>query len=340
MAHNIYKKMVYSFNVPMWHNITEPSTTPMSAEEILNSRFEGAFSVGLRPITVTLNGEQVETGDFAIVREKSVAEPVEKVFGYCSDRYTPLQPREVAQSYDNNVCEPAETMAFLGEGEEMFISWKMPSFDVRVGDSVDMYGIIRTGFDTLKGARLFTSIYRPVCANTITLAENWAKRNSDGQGKGQIWKGKATNKKLIDELGYWMKHVQTRALNEASLLQSFFGTLSKTPIKNDAEAKEILFDAYPVIDDYSKSYPVELVDKKAKSIKEINDANEYIRDGIFTLFSGQGTEITPDYWGMLNSTTEFFCHYQPSKRPIAESVMFGSRQKNSMQMVKVLASRV
>lgn len=340
MSHNVYKKMVYSFQAPMWHALTEPSDVPMTAEGILDNKFMGGFNIALRPVTVRLNGEDVETGDFAIVREKSKSESNEVVFGYCSDRYKPLQPREVAQSYDNNVCEYAETMAFLSEGKEMFISWKMPSFEVRVGDDVDMYGIVRTGFDTLKGARLFTSIYRPVCANTINMAENWAKRNTDGNGKGQIWKGKATNKNLIDELGYWMKHIQGRAINEAMLLQSLFHCFAKTPIKNDAEAKDIILEAFPVVDDYSASFPVELVEKKAKSIKEINDTNEYIRDGIYTLFSGQGTKITPDYWGMLNSTTEFLCHYQPSKRPIAESVMFGSRQKNSMRMVRTLSGRL
>jgi hypothetical protein len=39
---------------------------------------------------------------------------------------------------------------------------------------------------------------------------------------------------------------------------------------------------------------------------------------------------------MMNATTEFFCHVYPSKRPIAESVMFGGRQKQMMQMVEVL----
>ena len=45
MAHNIHGKMVYSFEKPMWHNITEPSTTPMGAEEILDGRFGGGFDI-------------------------------------------------------------------------------------------------------------------------------------------------------------------------------------------------------------------------------------------------------------------------------------------------------
>lgn len=337
MSANIHGTMVYSFDKPMWHNITEPSNVPMGAEEILDNRFGGGFQIHLRPVTVTLNGEQVETGDFAIVRGVSPADPEERVFNYCTDRFHPLQPREVAQCFDANVIEPAETMAFLGRGEDMFISWRMPSFDVKVGDSVDMYGIVRTGFDTLNGTRLFTSIYRPVCANTIALAEGWAKRHADGAGRGEIWKGKGVNKNLLRDLGYWMAHVQGNAIREANMLQSLFKTFAGTPVKSEQHAQNLIEMAYPDNEDVSGYYPAQLRDEKAERIQNHNETQKEIRDGIYNLFSGAGTAITPDYWGMMNATTEYFCHVQPSKRPIAESVMFGGRQKNMMKMVKVLA---
>lgn len=339
MSDNIHGKMVYSFEKPMWHNITEPSLEPMGAEEILDKRFGGGFGIVLRPITVELNGEQVETGDFAIVRGESPYDRKEVVFGYCTDRYAPLQPRDIARSFDASVLQPAETMAFLGQGEEMFISWKMPSFEVLSGDELEFYGIVRSGFDTLKGTRLFSSIYRPVCANTIALAEGWAKKNTDGQGKGVIWKGKGVNKNLLRDLGYWMEHVQGNALKEADLLKNFFGKLVKTPIKNDAEAHEILFEAYPPVESVAQYYPKQLRERKEEVTAEYNASQNSIRDGIFELFSGKGTSITPDYYGMLNSTSEYFCHVMPSKRPIAESVMFGGRQKNTMRMVETLNAR-
>lgn len=337
MSANVHGKMVYSFEKPMWHNITEPSLTPMSAEEVYDTLFGGGFQIHLRPVTVTLNGMQVETGDFAIVRGTTPYDGTERVFGYCSDRFHPLQPREVAQCFDSNVCEPAETMAFLGQGEDMFISWKMPSIQVKVGDEVELFGIVRTGFDTLKGTRLFTSIYRPVCANTITLAEGWAKSHTDNNGKGNIWKGKAVNRNLLRDLGYWMEHVQGKALAEAQLLESFFGTLAQTPIRSQEEAENIVTTAYPNSFDVSEYYPRQLRADKEEKIADYNESQKEIRDGILNLFSGAGTAITPDYWGMLNSTSEYFCHVQPSKKPIAESVMFGNRQKNIMKMVKTLA---
>lgn len=337
MPANIHGKMVYSFEKPMWHNIVEPSQVPETAESILTNRFGGGYVIHLRPVTVELNAEQVETGDFAIVRGKTPFEDTERVFGYCTDRFHPLQPIEIAKSFDENVKEYAETMAFLGHGEDMFISWKMPSFDVKVGDGVEMYGIVRSGFDTLNGTRLFTSIYRPVCSNTITLAEGWAKQHSDGKGTGAIWRGKGVNKNLLRDLGYWMAHVQTNALREATALQSLFGRLAGIPIVHDSQAKDILKQAYPNAGNVAQYYPKELRTDKEQTTAEFNEKQEGIRDGIFELFSGAGTAITPDYWGMLNATSEYFCHVQPSKRPIAESVMFGGRAKNILQMVNVLS---
>lgn len=340
MSANIHGKMVYSFEKPMWHNITEPSLVPMSAEEILYKLFGGGFNIELRPVIVSLNGTLVETGHYAIVRTSSPYDQKEVVFDYCTERYHPLQPIEIARAFDANVREPAETMAFLGKGEEMFISWVMPKFEVVKDDVIELFGIIRTGFTTMRGATLFTSYYRPVCANTIALAEGWAKQNTDGHGKGMIWQGKAVNKNLLRDLGYWMEHVQGKAIREAELMKQFFGKLAQTPIKNDTEAWRILFKAYPNKDSVSEYYPVQLREDKEQKTVEYNTGQQEVREGIYSLFAGNGTAITPDYWGMLNSTSEYFCHIQPSKRPIAESVMFGPRSKHIGAMVETLVAKV
>lgn len=339
MAHEVLARMVYSYRKPMWHNLTVPSEVEHTAEEVLDLRFDGGHEIFLRTPTITLNGEAEALSDYyAIVRGPSVAEPNEEVLDFCTDMYHPLQPRDVAQSFDANVGEFAETMAFLSSGREMFISWEMPTIEVMAGDPVTMYGIIRIGFDTSKGANLFTSIYRPVCANTINMAQGWADKNK-GAGKGAIWKGKGTNTNLLEHLGYWMEHVQGNAKAEADTLNQFFGQLVKTPISSEVEAREILFEAFPPIQDTSGLFPTQLKDAKFKRVEAQNKAQEKIRDGIFSLFDGAGTAITPDGWGMFNAGTEYFNHYQPSKRPIAESVMFGGRQQNSMKLVSVLANR-
>lgn len=336
MAANIYEKMFYTFKEEAWHAIRKASQIAKSAVRIIKEDCFGAFMVENRPVTVTLNGVPTETGDFAIVRCASEADPNEVVFGYCSERYHPLQPIEVAELFDAHVCEPAETLAFLGKGEEMFISWVMPEFEV-VKEVIRMFGIVRAGFDTKHSVKLFTSAYRPICQNTVVWAEGWARAHTDkSANKGMIWTGKGVNRNLGRDLGYWMEHVQTKALIEADLVQSFFGRLAEKPIKNDEEAHSILNTAYPYSEKDASNFPWQLREAKQEVIVAFNQSQDEIRNGIYRLFAGAGTAITPDYWGMFNATSEYFCHYQPSKKPIAESLMFGARADNIMAMAETL----
>ena len=342
MAHNIMEdRMFYSQDKPAWHNLGTVSTVHSTAEEILARDFKGGFTVDNRPVTVTLNGVPTETGDYAIVRSMT-ADPssFEKVFGYCTNRYHPLQPLEICQTFDKNVNLFVETMAFLGDGNDMFISWNMPEFEVVKDDLIKLYGIVRTGFDTMKGTRLFTSTYRPVCQNTVNLAEGWAKQNTDGKGKGEIWSGKHTSENLLRDLGYWMEHVTQNAEREAGLIQSFFKKLADTPVKNDAEVHEILLNAYPPTAQLGEYYPAPLRADKESSIAEKSEKSAQIRDGIYNEFIGHAVGITPTLWGVLNATSSFYCHVLPSKKDISSSIMFGNRQKEIGAVVNVLKERV
>jgi len=338
MGHEIAQKCVYSRTIPMWHALVEPSTVDMSAQDIIVKKWNGGYTMRLEPVTMTLNGVPTLVNDSrGIVRSPFGEDKNDMVFAFVTEDYLPLQPLDVAKKFDECVKEPAETAAFLRDGREMFISWKMPDFEA-AKENLKLYGIVRCGFDTMNGASLMTSIYRPVCHNTVTFAQNWANANTDKKkGKGNLFKGKATNHNLLRDLGYWMEHVQENAKVEALMVQSFFNKLAETPIVSDAQVKDIIFEAFPSDYDDSIDFPRQLSTKRSEAIQEKNESLEKIRDGIYSLFAGAGTAITPDLWGVMNATTEYFGHYQPSKRPIAESVMFGARQANTMQMVKVLS---
>lgn len=335
MSANIHGKMIYSFQVPMWHNIAKPSTVPMTAEEVGEERFGGFFNIELRETSFDMNGEKVTDG-YAIVRTASPYDQKEIRIGTCTKRYHPLQPREVARAFDINVNAPVETMGFLGKGEQMFLTWKLPNIKV-MAESIQLYGTISTGFDTLNGTKLFSAIYRSVCANTLAMAEGWARKNTDGKGKGMIWSGKAVNENLLRDLGFWLSHVQAKAIHESNMLESLFGQLAEREIVHDSEAKDLLYKAFPDKDKVGDYYPSQLREEKDERIEASNKAQANIRDGIFALFAGEGTAITPNRWGLLNAGTEFFCHVLPSKKPIYESVMFGDRQAQSARLLKVLS---
>jgi hypothetical protein len=341
MSANIaFGKMVYSQSLPMWHGLGTVNDKEQTAEQTMNETFLGGFPIELRQYSYPLNGQTVEDGDCVIVRGACKYSPLEVKLGVCTSKFHPLQPAEVATCFDENVNRPVETMGFLGQGEDMFISWKMPSFEVKVGDELKLFGVVRTGFDTMHGPRLMTSIFRPVCQNTITMAERWSEQNSDGNGKGMIWKGKGTSLNLLRDMGYWMKHVEQNAEREQALLKDFFALLAKTPVKSQKEADEIIYEAYPDSGDLSGYWPEELRQTKQETTLEFNQKQEGIRYGIGTLFAGAGAGITPDWYGLVNATSEYFCHYQPSKRPISGSVMWGARSKLTTRMMTVLKDRV
>jgi hypothetical protein len=339
MSAGIHGNMAYSFERPQWHNLRAPSVTKQGAVEVLENDFGGNIPISLRPIWAVINNEMQETGGFAIVRGKTPFSDEEVILDYCTDRYHVLQPIDIAQSYDDNVGEYVETMAFLGkDAHEMFISWNMPKFEVLLGDVVELYGIVRVGFYTKSGARLFTSIYRPVCANTINMAENWARRNSDGKN-GLRWRGSGVNENLLEHLGYWMKHVQQNAKEESDILKEFLSTMAQRPV-NDGIALSLLRSAFPYQYDNSKDVPVELRVSTQEKVQEYNEKIDNLRNGIFELFQGKGTEITPTAWGLICAGSEFLNHVQPSKRPIAQSVMFGGRYRKITKLIKTIQTEL
>jgi len=342
MASNIMEeRMFYSFKEKAWHSLGQVSEVEQKAVEVLDEKFQGGFTTELRPVVVNLNGEQTETGDFAVVRSKTSDEnSKEVVFGYCSKLYQTIQPKQICESFDENVKAPVETMAFLGEGNDMFISWKMPEIEIKKDDSIQLFGIVRTGFDTMKGTNLFTSTYRPVCNNTINLAQGWAKQNTDGKGRGEIWNSKHVNKNLLRNLGFWMSHVQENAKQEAGLIEDFFKVLAKTPVTSKEQTQDILKRAFPNMSELSNYYPKELKKDKQDSIVLFNEKQEAIRTGISNLFDGSGTAISMDLWGIMNATSEYFCNVLPSKKPISSSVMFGNRNKQILSVVNVLKELV
>jgi hypothetical protein len=86
MSHEVLENMAYSYKIPMWHNLAKPSEIERTAIEVLDNDFNGGFELILRPVTILLNDEFKETGDFALVRSKTKkSDSKEVLFGYCTE---------------------------------------------------------------------------------------------------------------------------------------------------------------------------------------------------------------------------------------------------------------
>jgi hypothetical protein len=339
----IKDNMFYSFLEQAWHSLGFVSKVPTIAEEIVVKHFGGGYFVRLEPITMTYNGAPQETGDFGIIRGATWQDPEEVPFGYVTGRFNPIQLLDVARTFDSMVNKPVETFGVLNDGRLVFLTWKMPSFEV-VGFEHLAYGAISVGLDNKNGGKLFTCNTRVVCWNTLSMAIGEAEgkkktRKAGEEMNGMVYKSTKTNPNMLRNMGYWMKAIDQRAIHETSLMESLFKSFANKPIKSDAEAHEILYEAFPTSGQLG-FYPAELRTKKEEAMAEADKVSEKIRTGIYELFAGAGIGITPDYYGMMNATTEFYCNKYASKKPIAESIMWGNRADAMANMVSVLRERL
>lgn len=334
MAHNIFGNRFYGNRQPAWHGLGTVSEKDQTGVEALTA-LGGGYWIEKRPVTVTLNNIPTETGDFAIVRSALPDDPQERVFGYTTDRYNILQPLDAVELFDEKVAEPVETLGMLGKGERLFLTWKMPETEVVKDDVVQWYGFCAIGFDGVMGASLNVVTTRVVCQNTWTaaIAEAMQEKKSN---KGRIYAGKHTSKNMKFELGEWMNHIQSSAKKQVELTNSFFNQLTKVPLTEEKEVYRLLFTAYPDPKPLPEDYPVKLRASKEEKLEMDKKLMTQYREGISSLFFGQGTSITQDYWGLFNATTEYFNYGQMEKKPANLSIMMGQRATRMNQMAEVL----
>lgn len=337
MAHNIFGQRFYGNREPAWHGLGVVSDKDQNGVEALTA-IGGGYWFEKRPVTVDLNGMPTKTGDFAIVRSPLPDDPQEKVFGYTTDRYKIMQPLDVVELFDTKVNKPIETLGMLGKGERLFLTWKMPEFDVVANDTVKNFGFVAIGFDAVMGASLNVVTTRVVCQNTWMAAIAEAEGTKE-RGKGRIYSGKHTSGNMQKELGAWMGYVDQEATRQVALTNSLFKRFSQIPLEQENEVYKLLFSAYPDPEKLSVNayIPDSLRKGKEEKIEMEAEGMKRNRDGIYSLFSGMGTQITPDYWGLFNATTEWFNYGQTEKKPANLSILMGNRAKRMNDMVEVLS---
>lgn len=322
---------------PAWHKIGYVTDVPMGGVEALTKGLGGGHYLEMRPASLLLNGQQTESGMYYIVRVATPDDPTDRIFGHTTERYSPIQTYDLMQLFDEKVGQPVDSAGFLGKGERMFVTWKLPMAQIRPNDEVQYYGFLGAGFDGKMGIHLYVVSIRVVCSNTWTIAvsEATSKKAKEQEDRGVIFSGKHIQKDLMYLLGEWMGHVQSNAQKRVDLANNFFKRLVETPIKSDSQVERVLQDAFPV-----KSYigfcPDTLRERENGRVDAKNELHTRYRDGIKQLFSGAGTEITPDMWGLFNAGTEYFNHVQVEKKPAGLSVVDGNRADNMNKLANAI----
>jgi hypothetical protein len=335
MDANIFGNRFYGNRVPAWHLAGHVSKIDQPAVEALTA-IGGGHIVEKYPNFAFIDGVYVPTGDYVLTRLELPDDNQKRFFGHVSERYNVLGSLEVAELFDTKVSQPCETIGFLGKGERMFLTWKMLSIFVKETDEVQTYGFVATGFDSLLGTALYLTTVRVVCENTW----NAAISKGDGEkerGKGRIWSGKHVSGNMRRDLGAWMGHVQKNALRKNALVSNLFDNFASHPLAEEKEVYRLLFSAYPDPSPMDKeNTPRELWGDEQDKVDTIANNAAKNRDGIFALFSGAGTKIDANYYGLFNATTEWFNWGQSTKKPAEVSILMGNRSMQMSKMVNIL----
>jgi hypothetical protein len=323
---------------PAWHELGQNFNQPICAVDAHTS-MGGSFDLFKKQVGVMFDDEFIKIpNSFAIVRGATNKDPQNLVFGYATDHYHIIQPIDILKAFDAKVGVSIETLGFIQDGRKLFVTWKMPNFEVVTGDEIELYGQVMMGFDTVFSSRLNIGTVRIVCANTFSMAlaeENQEKK--ENRGRGTIYSSKHTNAKLLHELGEWMGYIQENAENQANLCKSLFKKFADAPILHEQQAKDLLVTSWADPSPVPDFYPDSLRESKQAKIDAEAEKVEKIRDGIYDLFTGsQGIAIDETYWGLFNAGTQYFNHVMPSKKDTNYSIVWGNRSNEMNHFAEVL----
>lgn len=296
------------------------------------------------PTFIPAENETYEAdGDFAIVRLPTKDDPKRIKVGNCTAKYNIVQPTDIAESFDKNVSQPIETLIFLNRGEKMAVTWAMPKSEIVVGkdDVVKLFGTVLAGFDARVSVSLSMLTFRVVCENTFNAAIGVIdNKQSDGKTEGRVWMGRHNSPNILRDLSSWMKHVQSTAERETSILENLFNKMQSTPVDNKNVLKSLIEQIYPDSKKLPEYYPQDLRFEKEQVIEKEQAKIETDRMAIEGLFGGQGIAIDATAWGLFNCVSEYECHHRLSKKDKNSSIVFGGRSKTMNDAFSVISNYI
>lgn len=150
-----------------WHRLGTVIPEPVSPAEALR----------LAGLTWTIEAQPLYTADLRPVPQHYralVRSDTHAVLGLATDSYAVVQNAEVAAFLDQIVIEGGaqiETAGAVRGGALVWMLARMPG-DLRVGDDISYpYLLISAGHDARRPVQIAPVLTRPVCANTLAMAD-------------------------------------------------------------------------------------------------------------------------------------------------------------------------
>jgi len=150
---------------PAWHHLGQVASEPVGAVDAF--RRAGRYDVVLA---------QSDTPDSWDIRRKPTqVDRRWRTFATVGQDYVLVPPDEITEIWDLHVQQPVETLGAVRYGRILFITMRMPSFDVR-GDVLDSYLVLAHWMDATGMTEIFVAPVRVVCQNTLMMARRLARQ--------------------------------------------------------------------------------------------------------------------------------------------------------------------
>lgn len=317
MPHQIFGERFVSFRQPAWHGLGKIIQEPITAAEGLGMMGE----VKVTTETLVVPGlDGVELPYKLILRHPTDDDPNYLPLGVVSNDYELINPSQFADIWDRYVGRPIETIGFLRAGGLLFITTKLPTFDVK-GDEVEDYLIAINGMTGANAAEARKAPVRVVCANTLALSASLATdtiRVIHNAGVGE-------------QLGAWLKDMYEKAVRETEVIKSTFEVLAMaSPTKKQVSTTLEL--AYPNPKAPRRNAPQDVMEKREQYHQWMVNGMALRRQAALALFEGEGKGMDlpaarGTFWGLYNAVveTEDYRRGGHSEENVAFETMFGDR---------------
>ena len=231
-VHNIFGDRFISNREPAWHKLGLVLNDPINAQDAFLRM--GPYKVTTEPLETTK--ERIAIPDrLAIMRRPTQGDAQTRCFGIVSSDYVLIDPWQFVSLWDRTVRKPIETIGCLGHGETIFVTTKLPKFDVK-GDEIDSYMLAVNTMDGTGVARVRATPVRVVCQNTLMAAERVS-----GEAFKVIHKGEA-----LAQLEGFLKTVWGIAQSKADALKEAFDIMTTVRV-TERVCANLLDETYPLV---------------------------------------------------------------------------------------------
>lgn len=296
VSHNIYQNKFISFRQPAWHRLGQVIEEKIGAVDAYNQI--GGFELVKKPLFAeAIDGTKLLSKKKALVSQFT---DQEYIVGVCDTRYDIIQPLDVMRLWDMVTKAHVETIGILSDGQHVFLSTVLPSYEVR-GDEIGNYLLIHLPSVPGHAASVTITPVRVVCQNTLS----WGLADARESYKVAHYAG------ALNRLGKFLQEAWESAKFKSEAVQ---------------QAMQVMAEAY-VREDQVESYVNELfpLPEAPAAIEMVEDKVNEKRDDVIRLFQGGATGADTEAFqgtafGLYNSVVEYIDYHSRFR---GQSVVFG-----------------